>query len=91
MFVGRGIAYMVNNNRNTDAIASGIGMVQQHFSLVPKMTVLDNVILHLRGNAFVIDRKTAERRLIALAAQYGLQVNPRARVADLSVGERQRV
>ena len=74
-----------------DAIASGIGMVQQHFSLVPKMTVLDNVILHLRGNAFVIDRKTAERRLIALAAQYGLQVNPRARVADLSVGERQRV
>lgn len=74
-----------------DAIDAGIGMVQQHFSLVSKMTVLDNIILNLEGNRFVLDRASAEKRVLALAEKYGLYVDPRARVADLSVGERQRV
>ena len=50
-----------------DAIAAGIGMVQQHFSLVRKMTVLDNIILNLRDNRFVLDRKQARQRVCALA------------------------
>lgn len=74
-----------------DAIAAGIGMVQQHFSLVRKMTVLDNIILNLRDNRFVLDRKQARQRVCALAEKYGLTVDPDAQVGSLSVGEQQRV
>ena len=74
-----------------DAIAAGIGMVQQHFSLVRKMTVLDNIILNLRDNRFVLDRKQARQRVCALAEKYGLTVDPDAKVGSLSVGEQQRV
>lgn len=74
-----------------DAIAAGIGMVQQHFSLVRKMTVLDNIILNLRDNRFVLDRKQARQRVCALAEKYGLTVDPDAQVGNLSVGEQQRV
>lgn len=74
-----------------EAIAAGVGMVQQHFSLVNKMTVLDNVILNLRGNEFILDRNAAREKLMKLAEKYGLHVNPDAMVCDLSVGEQQRV
>lgn len=74
-----------------DAIAAGIGMVQQHFSLVRKMTVLDNIILNLWDNRFVLDRKQARQRVCALAEKYGLTVDPDAQVGSLSVGEQQRV
>lgn len=74
-----------------EAIAAGVGMVQQHFSLVRRMTVLDNVILNLQDNRFILDRRAAEKKLTALAETYGLTVDPRARVRDLSVGEQQRV
>lgn len=74
-----------------EAISAGIGMVQQHFSLVKKMTVLDNVILNLQGNSFVLDRKAARERLTKLSEKYGLHVNPDAMIQDLSVGEQQRV
>ena len=74
-----------------DAIAAGSGMVQQHFSLVRKMTVLDNIILNLRDNRFVLDRKQARQRVCALAEKYGLTVDPDAQVGSLSVGEQQRV
>ncbi len=74
-----------------EAIAAGIGMVQQHFSLVRSMTVVDNVILNLQDNQFFLDRPDAERKLADLANLYKLTVNPRARVCDLSVGEQQRV
>lgn len=74
-----------------EAISAGIGMVQQHFSLVNKMTVLDNIILNLQGNAFVLDRKAAKERLLELSEKYGLHVNPDALINELSVGEQQRV
>lgn len=74
-----------------EAIAAGIGMVQQHFSLVNKMTVLDNIILNLQGNAFVLNRKEARERLVDLSEKYGLHVNPDAMISELSVGEQQRV
>ncbi len=72
-----------------DALASGIAMVHQHFSLVHDMTVVDNVLLgQARG---ILDRGACARRLDVLAKQYGLPLDPFARIDDLSVGERQRV
>lgn len=74
-----------------EAIAHGIGMVHQHFSLVRKMTVQDNIILGLESGKLVVDRKTAKENILALAEKYGLHVNPEDRISDLSVGEQQRV
>jgi general nucleoside transport system ATP-binding protein len=73
----------------SDALASGIAMVHQHFSLVHDMTVVDNVLLgQTRG---VLNRTAGADRLQKLATQYGLMLEPFARIEDLSVGERQRV
>lgn len=74
-----------------DAIASGIGMVHQHFSLVRKMTVLDNMILGMKENGFFLDRKALRQKMTALAERYGLAIDPDARISDLSVGQQQRV
>lgn len=72
-----------------DALARGIAMVHQHFSLVPDMTVLDNLLLgQVRG---VLDRKAGAARIEAMRERYGLALDPHAKVQDLSVGERQRV
>jgi simple sugar transport system ATP-binding protein len=72
-----------------DALASGIAMVHQHFSLVSDMTVVDNVLLgQTRG---ILDRGACAKRLRQLADQYGLPLDPFAKIEDLSVGERQRV
>ena len=73
------------------ALKHGIGMVQQHFTLVPSFTVAENVILGLKDFGFVIKTKTVESKIKELSEAYGLPVNPRARVWTLSVGERQRI
>lgn len=73
-----------------DAIALGIGMVTQHFALVPPLSVAENVILgYERGVR--LDLKAAQRHVAAAAERFGLQVDPLAPVKDLSVGQRQRV
>ena len=75
-----------------DAIALGLGMVHQHFMLVPPMTVLENIILGAEpGNAAKIDFKQAEEQINKLSKDFGFNLNPRALVADLSVGQQQRV
>ena len=66
-------------------------LAQQHFSLVNKMTVLDNIVLNLKDNSFFLDRAAAKKKLTDLAEKYGLYVNPDAVISDLSVGEQQRV
>src|SRR3984885_7974027 len=72
-----------------DSLAQGIAMVHQHFSLVSDMTVVDNVLLgRERG---VLKRKQCAAQLEKLAVEYGLPLDPYARIEDLSVGERQRV
>jgi ABC-type uncharacterized transport system ATPase subunit len=76
-----------------DAIARGIGMVHQHFMLVPVLTVAENIMLgleSLRAGIFV-DQTEAARRIREVSAQFGLDVDPDARVDTLSVGEQQRV
>jgi ABC-type uncharacterized transport system ATPase subunit len=76
-----------------DSIQRGIGMVHQHFQLVPVMTVTENVILGnevTRGVAF-LDRQKAAERISTISRQYGLEVDPHALIADLDVGAQQRV
>jgi len=74
------------------ALAAGIGMVHQHFTLADNLSVLDNVLLGSEPLWQPFSRKAAARaRLLAVSQQFGLPVQPDARVASLSVGERQRV
>jgi ABC-type uncharacterized transport system ATPase subunit len=75
-----------------DAIARGIGMVHQHFMLVDTFTVLENLVLGAEGGPLLAGGLAAARaELLRLSREYGLTVDPDARVADLSVGEQQRV
>src|SRR5688500_16220562 len=74
------------------AIDAGVGMVHQHFMLVPTLTVAENVVLGRElTKGLVLDRAGAEREVRALSEQTGLAVVPERLVADLSVGEAQRV
>jgi simple sugar transport system ATP-binding protein len=74
-----------------DAVRSGLAMVHQHFMLIPRFTVTENVILGSEGAGVVLDREAAARRVAELGAQYGLNVDPHAKVEDLPVGMQQRV
>ncbi len=74
------------------ALAAGIGMVHQHFTLADNLSVLDNVMLGSEPLWQLFSRRAAARaRLLDVATRFGLQVQPEALVATLSVGERQRV
>ncbi len=83
-----------------DAIRRGIGMVHQHFMLIPVMTVTENIILGVErtrpplaflGRLGRLDRRSARIRIRELAEQYGLAVDPNATIQDLPVGSQQRV
>ncbi len=74
-----------------EAIAHGIGMVHQHFMLVPPHTVAENIVLGLHQPRFLLNLPHVEEQVAALSEQYGLSVNPRAKIWELSVGEQQRV
>lgn len=75
-----------------DAIAAGIGVVHQHFMLVPTLTVAENIVLGLEPKTGLrFDEAAARSGVLALTKETGLSVNPDAKVADLSVGEAQRV
>src|ERR671936_1297875 len=76
-----------------DAIARGTGMVHQHFMLVPVLSVAENVVLGqevVRG-AQVLDLGNAAARIRALAKNLGFEIDPWARVDQLSVGQQQRI
>ncbi len=74
------------------AIRAGIGMVFQHFKLVPNFTVLENIVLGAEGGAFLATSLERARRLLKeLSEEYELHVNPDARIEDLGVGMQQRV
>lgn len=72
------------------SIKAGIGMVYQHFMLVETMTVAENVFLG-QEEGFFLKPKKLERLVKSLAQAYGLDIDPSARISDLSMGEKQRV
>jgi len=83
-----------------DAISLGIGMVHQHFMLVPPLTVTENIMLgqesiqassRVLGKLAVLNRRSVTERIYELSQQYGLEVDPEAVVQDLPVGSQQRV
>jgi simple sugar transport system ATP-binding protein len=83
---------LVKINSPTDAIKLGIGMIHQHFMLVPTLTVTENVALGLpssRGPLTDLDH--VSKRIIELADLYGLKIDPKAYIWQLSVGQQQRV
>lgn len=85
------------NGRSVDfhspraAITAGIGMIHQHFMLVPSQTVTENILLGLDAPRFILNLPAYERKVAELAEQFGLHVDPRAKIWQLSVGEQQRV
>ncbi|MDR7072205.1 ABC transporter ATP-binding protein [Fictibacillus barbaricus] len=82
---------VVNNDPNI-ANSLGIGMVHQHFMLVDKFTVTENIILGKEPTkSGKVDLKSAAKEVQALSDQYGLRVDPYAKVEDISVGMQQRV
>jgi simple sugar transport system ATP-binding protein len=75
-----------------DAIKAGIGIVHQHFMLVPTLTVAENIVLGMEPTSNgIFDGERANREVEALSRDTGLAIDPRRKVADLSVGEAQRV
>ncbi|MFW2380941.1 MAG: ABC transporter ATP-binding protein [Acidimicrobiales bacterium] len=77
-------------NSPNDAIRSGIGMIHQHFMLVPTLTVAENIALGLKSNFSRADMDPVRDHLRDLSEQYGLQIDPDAIIWQLAVGERQR-
>jgi general nucleoside transport system ATP-binding protein len=77
----------------SDAIARGISMVHQHFMLVPVLTVAENILLgeETMANAVFLDRAEAHRRIVELGRRFGFEIDPEAKVGNLSVGWQQRV
>jgi simple sugar transport system ATP-binding protein len=76
-----------------DAIRQGIGMVHQHFMLIPVLTVTENVMLgeETLRSGLLLDRKTVANRIREISQKYGLQVDPDSYIKDLPVGIQQRV
>lgn len=81
----------VHFNSPKDAIATGIGMVHQHFMLVPTQTVTENILLGLDEPRFFLNLAAYDQKVRNLQEQFGLRVDPTAKIWQLSVGEQQRV
>ena len=73
-----------------DALHRGIGTVYQHFTLVPNLSILENVVLGAEGGVLV-DLAAAEGRVTSLLADFGLDVSPHTEIRHLALGQRQRV
>jgi general nucleoside transport system ATP-binding protein len=75
------------------SIENGVGMVHQHFMLIPVMTVAENIVLATEPvhTGVLLDYAVAEKRVQEISTRFGLAVNPRALVQDITVGQQQRV
>ncbi|PIP49594.1 MAG: heme ABC transporter ATP-binding protein, partial [Caldiserica bacterium CG23_combo_of_CG06-09_8_20_14_all_35_60] len=81
----------VNIRSAFDAMKLGIGMIHQHFMLVDTLTVLENVILGLQKQGFLIDKADVIKKIKGISDKYDFKLNPNAKIWQLSVGEQQRV
>ena len=81
----------VNFSSPREAIDAGIGMVHQHFMLVPSQSVTENILLGLSEPRFRMRLPEFDEKVAKMAEQYGLHVDPEAKIWQLSVGEQQRV
>jgi len=81
----------VKFNSPRDALESGIGMVHQHFMLIPNQTVAENIILGLPSPRFFLHQARVEKEVENLSRTYGLSVNPQATIDELSLGQQQKV
>ncbi len=81
----------VSFNSPRDAIANGIGMVHQHFMLVENQTVTENILIGLDNPRFALNLKKFDHEVSDLAVQFGIHIDPTAKIWQLSVGEQQRV
>jgi ABC-type uncharacterized transport system ATPase subunit len=75
-----------------DAISRGVGMIHQHFTLVPSQSVLENIIIGSEmAKGVFLDLKSARNKLLHLQERFGLHIDPEAKIWTLSIGEQQRV
>src|SRR5512133_1945700 len=74
-----------------DAIAAGIGMIHQHFMLVPSQTVTENILLGMDDPGFIMHLNEYDQKIEKLGERFGMKVDPKAKIWQLSVGEQQRV
>lgn len=83
---------LVNIKDPNEAIKVGLGMVHQHFMLIKPFTVVENIILGMEPTkGLSLDIKEARKNVIELSKKYGLDINPDAKIEDISVGMQQRV
>lgn len=73
------------------ALEAGIGMIYQHFRLIQNFTVAENIVLGSPASSFRVNHRAIEKESAALSAKFGLEVNPAARINQISLGEQQRV
>ena len=76
---------------SADALALGVGMVHQHFHLVPRLNVLENLMIGRAGVGGRLDRAGARARLEEIGERFGLRLDPRVVVSELAIGEQQRL
>ena len=82
----------VSMSSTNDAIALGIGMVHQHFMLIQPFTVTENIVLGVEPTKGLrIDNATAREKVLEISERYGMQIDPDAKIEDISVGMQQRV
>ncbi|MEZ0537339.1 ABC transporter ATP-binding protein [Caldicellulosiruptoraceae bacterium PP1] len=74
-----------------EAIEKGIGMVHQHFMLIPVFTVTENIVLGAEPKGVKFKAEEAEKKIIEISKKYNLEIDPKVKVGDLSVGMQQRV
>lgn len=81
----------IDFNSPRDAMQAGVGMVHQHFMLVPSQTVTENILLGLDEPRFLMRLPDYDKTIQRISEQFGMKVDPRAKLWQLSVGEQQRV
>jgi len=81
----------VNIQSPLDSMKFGIGMIHQNFMLVDTLTVTENIVLGFQKQDFVVDSKNIAEKIMEISRQYNLEINPTAKIWQLSVGEQQRV